>query len=309
MPELSIGEIREWASQTRGWWDIKQLDADIGIGSDKGKATRREYLHRLVKEKFLEKHPYKEGSYRYINKEVSRIDMKADPKNILNLNWPKDIENGTGFGLEHVKIYPKSIVIVAGVSNKGKTTFCLNFMVENMDNYPVLYMTNEMSDEEFVGRMRYFDWVDIYNAEGELKFEPIERYENWQDVIQPDSINIIDYLDPGENPYYIGVLIDQIKQRLNKGIAVIAIQKKIFTGTKKDGTKYQVKSDYGTGGQYSEHRARLVLHIEPNELFIKKCKSWHTKNPNEKRYKFKIAQGGAKFQGIYEITEDYEEEG
>ncbi|GAG83390.1 unnamed protein product [marine sediment metagenome] len=167
-------------------------------------------------------------------------------------------------------------------------------------------MTNEMSDEEFVGRMQYFDWVDIYDDKGELKFEPIERYENWQDVIQPDSINIIDYLDPGENSYYIGVLIDQIRQSLNKGIAIIAIQKKMITGTKKDGTKYQIKSDYGTGGQYSEHRARLVVHIEPNELYIKKCKGWHTKNPNGKKYKFQIVQHGAKFHDIREITEEYD---
>ena len=306
MDKLTHGIVRDWVYDTMGWWGIAQLDTDLGIGSPEAKNVRRVSIHRLVKEGVIEKHPHQEGKYRYIRKTVSKLNPKADPQNVIDLKWPRDIETDEHFQLDSIKIYPKSVIVLSGVSNHCKTTFLLNFLIENMDNHHCVYMTNELSDEEFVDRMSRFDWVETQNRNGEWKFDAIEHFENYQDVLQPDAINMIDCLDPGENPYYIGVLIDQIRQALGKGIAFIAIQKGISTWYDKQGEKHYSYREYGAGGQYSEHRARLVLHLDPTEdsltpylLTIKKSKQF---GMNGRRFKFNVI-GGAKFHNIEEVKE------
>ncbi len=305
-PELTQGIIESWVAETIGWFDVRQMDSDMGIESVGAKNTRRVALHRLVKACKLEKHPTQEGKYRFVRTEVRRLDPKADPRGVLPLNWPRDVETEEHFALENIKVYPKSVIVCAGVSNQCKTAFLLNFLIENMENHHCVYMTNELGDEEFVDRLSAFDWVECTNGTGDWKFDAIEHFDNYQDIIQPDAINIIDYLDPGENPYFIGVLIDQIRKKLNKGIAVVAIQKGISTWVDKAGKKQYSYREYGTGGQYSEHRARLVLHFDPTGeamkrylLTIKKAK---VANMTGRKFKFDL-RGGSRLTDIEEITE------
>jgi len=188
-------------------------------------------------------------------------------------------------------------------------------MSENMDEYQCVYHTNEMSGEELVERMQSFDWVNWYKGDGSPKFIAVEQMNNWHDVVReyPDAIHIIDYLDPGKNAYDIGDIITQIRGQLNKGIALIAIQKKQSTGTKRDGSTYKVNVDYGVGGQFSEHKARLVIHMHnKNELYVKICKAWHkdlteAKHPAGRLYKFNLISG-SRFTNIREITTDIKDE-
>ena len=184
------------------------------------------------------------------------------------------------------------------------TGFLLNMLAENVDLHHCLYMTNELSDEEFVDRMKHFDWAELKNGNGEWKFDAVEHFSNYQDIMQPDAINFIDYLDPGENPYFIGIIIDQIRQRLNKGIAIIAVQKGISTWIDKQGKKQYSYREYGTGGQYSEHRARLVLHFDPTGdpmqpylLTVKKSKTYSVVG---RKFKFNLING-AKFTSVEEV--------
>ena len=305
-PELTQGIIEAWVAETIGWWDVRQLDIDIGIESVGAKNTRRVALHRLVKAGKLEKHPTQEGRYRFVRTEVRKLDPKANPQNILALKWPRDIETDEHFMLDSIKVYPKSVIVCAGVSNQCKTGFLLNFLVENMDTHHCVYMTNELSDEEFVDRMSAFDWAECTNGTGDWKFDAVEHFDNYQDIIQPNAINIIDCLDPGENPYFIGVLIDQIRKPLDKGIAVVAVQKGITTWQDKEGKKHYSYREYGTGGQYSEHRARLVLHFDPTGeptqpylLTIKKSKIY---SMTGRKFKFDLS-GGSKFRNIEEVME------
>ena len=304
--KLKQGEVETWASETVGWWRISQLDNDLDIGTSEGKASRRKALSRLAQAGKLEKHPHEEGKYRFVRTEISKLDPKANPNAVLSLNWPKDIETEEHFALENIKVYPKSVIVCAGVSNQCKTAFLLNFLVENMENHHCVYITNELGDEEFVDRLSAFDWVECTNGTGEWKFDAIEHFDNHQDIIQSDAINIIDYLDPGENPYFIGVLIDQIRKKLNKGIAVVAVQKGITTWQDKDGKKHFSYREYGTGGQYSEHRARLVLHFDPTGeamrrylLTIKKSK---VANMTGRKFKFDL-RGGSRLTDIEEVME------
>lgn len=296
--------VKDYILSTDGrYFDLSDLDNELGYKTTAQKQSRKQAIYRFKNDGLIEAHPSIEGKYRFINREAEKINwVNADPSKILNLKWPCGLD-GSSFHLDNIKIFPGSVIVLAGVSNMGKTTFCIGFMLANMDEYHCIYMSNELGDEEFKSRMDNFEYVDLYKAGGIPKFEAVVRYDNYQDIIQPDAINIIDYMDIVDNAWMVGRYIDQIKQKLGKGIALIALQKGVTTINTKDRVILQPK-EYATGGQYSEHRARLVIHIDMGVLRIKKCKAWKsgTENPNNKRYSFEIVNGGSRFTNIKEIT-------
>jgi len=103
------------------------------------------------------------------------------------------------------------------------------------------------------------------------------------DVIRPDDINIIDFLELHEDFWKVGGLISDIHKKLNRGCAFIAIQK-------------NPGAEHGLGGARSIEKARLYLALEPGKCIIRKAKIFKKKdtNPNGLSIQFKIA-AGAKF--------------
>ncbi len=95
------------------------------------------------------------------------------------------------FGIEKLfNTYPGNLIVVAGASDAGKTAFLLNFVRLNMDKYPIYYQSSEMGAEELANRLEQFDL-----PLGSWTFTAEERSRDYADVIRPDCINIIDYLE------------------------------------------------------------------------------------------------------------------
>jgi len=220
--------------------------------------------------------------------------MSADVNNIIKLKLPYGFEDNTTFDFEkNVLIPPKSIIIVAGTSNEGKTTFLLNILVNNMDTMKCLYFTNEMSAVGFKRRMRGFaDWCEL-TKDGSPKFRVIMRYGNYQDVIDPDGLNFIDYLDANEQGEYykIAPYIKGIHKKLEKGIVVIALQKP------------PGRLD-AFGGSNIRGVAALYLSIDKGKLEVVKAKDWINENPNGRKYNFDIEHHGSMFCKIQHIYEE-----
>jgi hypothetical protein len=174
------------------------------------------------------------------------------------------------------QVYPKSIVVVAGRSNMGKTGMLLDFVKRNMGDYDIHYFSSEMGGSE--ARVRLSKHEDISLAD--WKFHLWDRSTNFSDVIKPNSINIIDYLEDmtGED-YKVKSYISQIWNKLENGIAIIAIQKN------KD-------KDVGRGGEGTLDRARLYLALDEGLVKIVKAKAWAGDfNPNGMVKTFKLVQG------------------
>ncbi len=312
---MEEGAYKKVSALVNDWLDIhvgESFDLDIICRQlELNERNNRKYVAIELAREVSRARPRIEKNnkiYRYIDT-VHILDVRKDtPIKLVDLKFPKD-SSGKTFGLEYARIFPQSTMTLAGEKDNAKTAFCLNFVKENLDKQCV-YHTNEMCREELLDRLNKFPDSDIFFKEdGTLKFVAVEQFTNWHDVVRqyPDAIHVIDYLDPGEVAYSIGTFIDQIRQKLKGGVALIAIQKKQSTSTKKDGTTYRNFIDYGVGGQYSEHRARIVIHLHnKNELYIKSVKSWHTKNPNGKIFKFGLIDG-AQFTNIKEIVPDYED--
>lgn len=269
--------VRDFISKTQGTFSVGQLDSELGI-TGKSKENRRVILWRMADEGLIES--VKTGLYRV--KEASLPDMEwqnADTTSGLDIKLPFDIHNW-------VEIYPKNILVIAGTTNAGKTAYLLNFIKDNMQRWDIHYFTSELSEQELKKRISKFgDGID-------WRFHAHERNSNFDSVIIPDAINIIDYLEPPSGEYYaIGDQITAIHSRLTTGIAFIAIQKKR-------------KAELGRGAEFSEERARLYLSMDAGKLKIIKAKNWRTEvNPNGMLYTFKLLDG-CKFIDIQEKREN-----
>jgi len=92
------------------------------------------------------------------------------------------------------------------------------------------------------------------------RFKAYERSDNFKDVIFPDAINIIDYIEENENLMKMGDKIKEIHERLHNGIAIVGLQKD-FGAT------------LGRGRAFTLQRPRLYLTMEygPTKKIGKMC--------------------------------------
>jgi hypothetical protein len=268
-----------------------QLCREINVVSSEGRHYVSVKLRNMVVGKKLRK---VDKYYVYINLNITEIDWLNAAVNDpgLNISWPMDWQNNVKFGWDsHITIPEKSILMLAGVTNTGKTAFCTNFLWMNMDKYPCTLMGNEYNAPEFFKRavkLEQETGLCPTDAKGKPKFELIERYDGWQDVIRPNNVNIIDWinLDGVQHPFYeIGNILQQIRDKLDHGIALVVVQKESFR-------------DAGVGGSFGEHLASVVLAMDYGRIKVKKAKIWNDFNPNGKSWGFDIGNGGCAFRNI-----------
>src|SRR5208283_404970 len=112
----------------------------------------------------------------------------------------------------------------------------------NMDFHRIEYFSSEMGAEELKLRLSKFEDFPLKS----WKFFPRDRASKFADAISPDAINIIDYLEITKEFSEVGGMIKDIHDRLGKGIAIIAIQKK-------------KGSETGRGGDFTLEKPRLAL--------------------------------------------------
>jgi len=263
--------IQEFFSVTSGYISVTECDKELGIVTLRDKNNRRQVFRRLVEAGIIERTGSKAGHYRRIEKDSTRLDWEsADCSAIYQIKWLFEIE-------KLVNLYPKNIAIVAGSSNSGKTALLLNLAHLNASDHPVRYFSSEMGPEELKLRLSNFEDVGQEEWRG---IEFFDRSTSFAHAIEPDSLNIIDYLELSDNFFAVGGEIREIFDRLNKGIAVIALQKK-------------AGSELGRGAEFTLEKARLYLSMDKGKIKIVKAKNWAQKgrNPNGKEWEFKLVNG------------------
>lgn len=279
--------IRELVDNLEGWFNYDQIDRELGILNKKDKDHRRKVIHRLVDDGVLEKNPKYAGRFQKIVQDVDGINWQdADINQIYNISFPFEIE-------KRVNIYSRNLIIIAGSPNSGKTALILNIIEMNQDRYPgkINLFSSEMGPEELKLRISKFD-----RPLESWDFNPYERVADFARVIRPDEINIIDYLEIGDNFFTIADEFRKIFDNLKKGIAIIALQKK--TG-----------ASMGRGAEFGMEKPRLYLAMDNGVLKIIKAKNWATKdNPNGLEYRFKLVDG-CKFitTNVFDNTKEEEE--
>lgn len=262
-------EVRQWCEVQDGFFLIADVCAALNLTNRTEKGAAYTAIGRLVKDGVVEKYGSKAGCYRRIDNEITEMDWDTAPLHDLDVSYPLEIER-------MVKTYPSNIIIVAGTSNSGKTTFLLDFARRNVNKFNVSYFNSEMGLSELRMRLELFENCDK-TAWKKVKF--YERGENFDDVIQPDGINIIDYLEVLDDFWKVGQQIKAIHDKLNQGIAIIAIQK-------------NKGAELGRGGALGVEKPRLYLNLDYGKLKVVKAKNWRTNdNPNGQMIDYKVVQG------------------
>ena len=267
-------EIEDLVLITRGYFTITDVTQALQLVTKEERNNTRVILHRLVESGFIEREAKRDGVYRRVERDLVPMTFSRTAIPPLSLTMP--------FGLHNlVDTYPGNVIVVAGSPNAGKTAFCLDFVEKNQDNYTIHYFNSEMGDEELKNRlMMHRDKpLDTW------KFNAYERSDHFADVICPDDINIVDFLEITTEFYLIGKEISDIHKKLmgHKGIAIVCIQKNFGT-------------DMGRGGTFSLEKPRMYIAIDGGKVKVVKGKNWADpmRNPNGLCKFFKLV-GGAEF--------------
>lgn len=285
--------VREWIELHKGeTFDLDTVCRHLQVQERDNRKYVAIELSKLVGKGTLEKvtSPLYKPIYRYIDNTCKYIDwVNAPDSDVLDIKWPYGVDDGSQFGFDgRVRVAPGDVIVVAGTSNMGKTAFCMNFLWENMDTYACTLMGNEYSPGKFRRRSGRMTWKNPIGDDGKSKFELIERREGWKDIIRPNNINIIDWINLSDKFYEIGKIIEDIQARLHNGIVLISLQK----------DEHKTR---GLGGGFSEHLSSLYLTVDYERLTIIKAKEWVEWNPNGKIYGFRIVNGGTKFHNIRQV--------
>jgi hypothetical protein len=150
-------------------------------------------------------------------------------KNLAEVEWWKDEEQPKPcllklpLGLNDYCILDSPcLIVVATPTNQGKTAMMCNIVNQNLDTYKdnIFFFESDPVDQ-LKRRFKSFEFpIPIPPP-----FKVYKRLMNFEDVVQPNGLNLIDYLrvDP-EKPAGIATPILKILSKLDTGIGVIGLQ-------------------------------------------------------------------------------------
>lgn len=292
-------EVRSWVemmsetSQT-GNINFTEFHKDNNVSQKRDLQAARMAFKRLCDEEvpLIERSGERAGQYRIINRDDNEQKWWLDEGKPLSLVMPLHIEN-------YAKIFPGNIILLEGQKSQGKSTFALEFSRLNRDLYPnkkISYQNVEMSDSEIKDRFRHYRDRGIVEMEEWPKFLKItKRTSDWADKIEPDGINIIDYLIEYDKPYILPGFIFNIHKKLKTGIALCIVQRDPF-------------KPYPSGGRGTRDIPRLIISLINHRLLLEDVKSfWESDfgNPSKLSIRYKqVAYCEWKADGEWERTED-----
>ena len=244
------GAIRDFLKSNPGLrFNSQLIDQEFVLQTFKEKERRRQALHRLKAEGVIES---TNGQWRVKNMVAELIDYTKAEGIPVNFKWP--------FGIEkYVKMFQHNIAIVAGAKDAGKTAFLLNTVLLNMYDHDISYFSSEMYADEMRDRLLGFEKAGMMGL-ADWRWKPYTRNGDFHDVIDPEGINIIDYLEVVENFAEIGRPIRDIFDKLTTGLAIIALQKNPST------SDYEVR--LARGGAATLEKSRLYLSMDKGKATI-----------------------------------------
>jgi hypothetical protein len=266
-------EVEEWVSTTNGHFTTTQIHNELQTTTKNEKKAVNMALLRMLDNGIVERVGNRAGTYRKIEKVTDVYDVcDLEVGEMLNIKLP--------FGLEeYVDCLERDIYAFFGLPNAGKTALMIECARLNMKDHQVYYWSSEIGRQNLA--MRLAKATDIPKTEWKFKFS--DELPNFVDIVQPDAVNIIDYIEVSDGNYYmIPGILAEIHKKLKKGVAFVALQKN-------PGTKF------GVGGYQTLAKPSLAVSVEPDfpgaKMEVVKAKNYKEINPHGMITKFKIING------------------
>lgn len=214
-------EVENFVAVTNGYFSVTDGYNSLQAVTKEEKNAVRVALLRLHKRGIIEKASARDGVYRKVETDLDFISF--DEKD--ELPYPVTLP----FGLhDMVEISAGNIILVGGEFNAGKTTFMLQVLMSNKNGVPIRYISSEVSTQsEFKKRWRGFRGLPLSFWLPDEMTDYVSRSSDFAHALRPGALNIIDYLEFPESDYTMGAeVLRQIHDKLDGGVAVVAVQKK-----------------------------------------------------------------------------------
>jgi len=215
-------EVGDFIAVTSGDFSVTSCYSLLQVVTKESKSAIRQSFKRYVEQGVIEKVGTKDGIYRRVEKELDFINFEEEEEDEKEypIKLPLKIN-------DLAEVCEGNIILVAGEYNAGKTTFLLNVLYHNKNKLPIRYISSEMGKKEFRKRFRTFYRVPPEYWKNDHMTDYVQKSHSFSDVIRPGALNIIDYLEFPKGDYTQGAeILTQIHDKLQGGVAVVAIQKK-----------------------------------------------------------------------------------
>ena len=267
--------VTKFAQEATGVFAIGFMTSWLDIRTPQERNEAWQTLKELTQERIIVPTEKRHGEYRPVdrNPHIMRLGVKRQEPVALEL--PLNLH-------EIVKLYPKNVILVAGEKDAGKTSFAMNAAYMNREIIPVRYINSEMGEKELEDRIILFP---DRSFEEWNKIAWIEKSSKFEDVIEPNALNIIDFLEIGADAYAVADDIKRVFDRLEKGLIMILMQKRSY-------------KEFAVGGEATLEKARLAVNLERrgtvNVCKITVAKNWTGLISHPKGYEcaYKIVSGG-----------------
>jgi hypothetical protein len=283
MNELTQEIVERWIqeSATGKFNYTKVLDGQV---DPKLYPYLRTILHRCKEKGIACPVDGKDGWWRPVDKSLEEVCW-----------WDIDDEIGENIILplemnKYCYIPYGSLIIIAGKYNTGKTALCINIVNCNLDRWAGCLDFYVSEGAEMMARK--FNNLDSFIPKPP-PFKMYRRTENFADVLDPDNLSVIDYLRVDmEQTYAVGKKLYEIFKKLNKGIAVVAMQKP--PGERK----------LAFGGASTAFEPSLYIAIDKDIIGFEKIKvpKILDVDPYKVKIQFKLSNG-VNFSDVHEVVE------
>lgn len=242
MAEITTQDVKDLLAQFQGQditLDKIRSELQIERGT-KSFDSIRNIILQLSEQKIIRY--LSKGNYRVIKPvfpvRVFGTDRERRP--VFPLVFPRDFDTGMEMDFaNHVVVREGDLITLGGVKSRGKTTICMNFAAENIEQHPVL-LGNEytiLGDKGYEPAPRFAarldvmsEWVEWTNGDGMDKFELLPVRDDYAEHIIKNRINIIDWINIDAGKLYdIGKLLEGIKTNVGRGVVIVALQKSEYS--------------------------------------------------------------------------------
>jgi hypothetical protein len=241
-------EVEAYIDSAQGIISAKEIMEALALKTKSKRKQLRDIMRGLCEDGTLTYDGKKNGIFRKVNRDTEIIEWQTAEISPINLFLPMGLS-------DRAVIEKGSVIVIAGVSNAGKSGFLLEATSENVDVLPESYFASEWSPSGLRQRLETFGAnMDVWPK---VKF--IKRTKDFADVIDPNGINIVDFLETHDEFAAVSGKIQEMHDRLKDGVVIVALQKN-------PGVRF------GKGGHGTMEKAQLYLTIDDGIMTVEKLK-------------------------------------